>query len=406
MRTDAADRDTTDVVDERAERRARLLRAIRYSVGVFLVLRVALALVSLAGVGLLPSIGNEVGVAGWPPNPVTPGLHNLVTAWERFDGLWFLGIATQGYDIGGQSAVFFPAYPLAIRALSPVLGGHPLAAALVISHLAALGSFVLLYLLTATEYDEAVARRAVVYLAVFPTSFFLIAPYSESLFLLLVLATMLAARRGRWAIAGAAALLAATTRNLGVLLAAPLVVEAVQQASERGRRSLLRSLPWAIGPVLGLGAYLLFWHLSAGEWLAPVLEQQGVWQRRPTFPLVTLWRGTAEAFRFVGAYPGGYHLLDWLVVVPALAGAVWVALRARPLYGVYTWLSLLAPLSVPFIPRPLMSVPRFLVVVFPILWAPAAWSARRPGVGAGIVAVSAALLGLMTVLFVNWYYVF
>lgn len=406
MRTEATEPEAPQTADDRAERRALLLRAIRYSLVTFVVLRVALALVSLAGVGLLPSIGNEVGVAGWPPNAITPGLHNLVTAWERFDGLWFLGIATQGYDIGGQSAVFFPAYPLAIRGLSVVLGDHPLAAALVISHVAALGSFVLLYLLTTLELDEPAARRAVVFLAVFPTSFFLISPYSESLFLLLVLATVLAARRGRWAVAGIAGLLAATTRNLGVLLAAPLVVEAVQQAGERGRRSLGRSLPWAAGPVLGLLAYLVFWEVAGGDWRAPILEQQGVWQRRPTVPLVTLWRGTVEAFRFIGAYPGGYHFLDWVVVMPALAAAAWVALRTRPLYGVYTWLSVLAPLSVPFLPRPLMSVPRFLVVVFPILWAPAVWTGRRPGVGLAVAGASGALLGLMTVLFVNWYYVF
>ena len=405
MRTEERNPEATESADERAERRARLVRAVRYSLGTFLVLRVALTLVSLAGVGLLPSIDNDVSAGGWPAAPVSHGLHNLVTAWERFDALWFLGIATGGYDIGGQSAVFFPGYPLAIRALTPIVGGHPLAAAFVISHLAALGSFVLLYLLTAEEWDEPTARRAVAYLAVFPTSFFLLAPYSESLFLLLALATFLAARRGRWAIAGIAGLGAAGTRNVGVLLVAPLVVEAVQQSFERKQRSLVRSLPWAIGPLLGLGGYLLYWQIAGGDWLAPV-NQQATWQRDWTLPVVTLWRATVEAFRFVGTYPGGYHLLDWLVFVPCLAAAAWVAVRARPLYAVYTWLALLAPLTLAFGPRPLMSVPRFLLPLFPILWAPAALAARRPGVHAAVLAVSGGLLGLMAVLFVNWYYVF
>jgi hypothetical protein len=83
-----------------------------------------------------------------------------------------------------------------------------------------------------------------------------------------------------------------------------------------------------------------------------------------------------------------------------------VALKARPLYGVYTWASILAPLSFVFAPRPFMSLPRFLLPVFPILWAGAVWAGRRRGVHEAIVAVSAAVLGIFTVLFVTWYFVF
>ena len=60
----------------------------------------------------------------------------MVTAWERFDALWFLRIATDGYRLHDGSAAFFPGFPLAIRFLSPVLGGHPLAAGFLISNLA------------------------------------------------------------------------------------------------------------------------------------------------------------------------------------------------------------------------------------------------------------------------------
>jgi mannosyltransferase PIG-V len=400
------ERDAVRPSDERDAERARIRRGLRYCLGVFLGLRVGLTLVALAGVALLPAIDNAVGPPGWPSSEVTGGWHNLVTAWERFDGLWFLRIATGGYVNGDGSAVFFPLYPLLIRALSPVLGGHPLAAAFLISHLAAFGSMVVLYFLTAGEFDEPVARRAVLYLAVFPTSFFLLAPYSESLFLFLVLAAMWAARRERWAIAGLTGAGASATRNLGILLVLPLAIEAVQRARERrSGRVLATGLAWSAVAAAGTVAYLAFWQGLAGDALAP-LHQQANWQRAASFPLSTLVRGTTEAFRFIGVYPGGYHLLDWLIVVPALAAAVWVAVRARPLYGVYTWVSLAAPLSYVFLPRPFMSLPRFLVVVFPILWAPAVVGGRRRWVHEVVLAASAGLLGLMTVLFVNWYYVF
>jgi hypothetical protein len=392
--------------DLQDDRRRQIRGGLRYCLGVFLGLRLGLSLVALAGVGLLPAIDNAVGPSGWPASEVTPGWHNLVTAWERFDALWFLRIATGGYVDGDGSAVFFPLYPLLIRGISPLLGGTPLAAAYLISHLAAFGSMVILYFLTGSEFDHTTARRTVLLLAVFPTSFFLLAPYSESLFLFLVLLSIWAARRRRWWLAGLAGAAAAATRNLGILLILPLAVEAFHQVRERGNwRTLLRTGPWVLVVTGGTLAYLAFWQGLAGDALAP-LNQQANWQREASFPAGTVITATREAFRFVGLFPGGYHLLDWLIVIPALAAAAWVAFRTRPIYGVYTWASLLAPLSFIFPLRPFMSLPRFLVVVFPILWAGATWAGRRPGAYQAVVAGSAALLGVMTVLFVNWYYVF
>ena len=391
---------------DRAEERRRIRRGFAYCLWVFLGLRVGLSLVALAGVGLLPDIDNAVGPPGWDPSPVTPGWHNLVTAWERFDGLWFLRIATDGYVDGDGSAAFFPLYPLLIRFLSPLLGGHPLAAAYLVSHLAAFGSMALLYFLTASEWGDRVARRTVLYLAVFPTSFFLLAPYSESLYLLLVLACLWGARRNRWAVAGLAGAAAAATRNVGVLLVLPLSVEAVHQwLEDRSGLRLVRSLAWSALVVAGAGAYLLYWQGLAGDWLAP-LHQQANWQREGSLPLATVIRGTREAFRFIGECPGGYHLVDWLIVLPALAAGVWVARRARPTFTTYTWINILAPLSFIFPLRPFMSVPRFLLPIFPILWAGAVWGLRRRGIHEVLVAASAGLLVLLTVLFVNWYYVF
>jgi hypothetical protein len=388
------------------EERARIRRGLGYCLWVFLGLRVGLSILALAGVGLLPEIDNSVGPPGWPASEVTPGWHNLVTAWERFDGLWFLRIATGGYVDGDGSAAFFPLYPLLIRFLSPLLGGHPLAAAFVISHAAAYGALAFLYFLTASEWDERVARRTVLYLAVFPTSFFLLSPYSESLYLLLVLACLWAARRGRWAVAGVAGAGAAATRNLGILLILPLAVEAFHRWREdhSGRR-FLTSLAWTAVVAGGLVAYLVFWRNLSGDVLAP-LHQQADWQREASFPPATVLRATREAFRFVGLYPGGYHLVDWLIVIPALVAGVWVVRRARPMYTAYTWASLLAPLAFIFPLRPFMSLPRFLLPVFPLLWAGAVWGLRRRGVHEALVTVSAGLLALLTVLFVNWYYVF
>lgn len=404
IRTREPGRDETPATREtRAERRARIRDAARYCLAVFLGVRVGLAILALVAVAVLPAL-DPVGAPGWPPPPIEPGWHNLVTAWERFDGLWFLRVATGGYVDGDGSAAFFPMYPMLVRILSLVLGGHPLAAALLISHASFFGALVVFYLLTESEYDAATARRSVLYLAVFPTAFFFFAPYSESLFLLLAVSSLAAARRGRWPVAGVAGALASATRSIGVLLPLPLAVEAVHRWRER-REKPIGPLLWSAAAGLGTVMYLFFWWRKSGDWLAP-LHQQTTWQREPALPWETIASGTREAFRWPGVYPGGYHLLDWLVVVPALAAAVWLAARARPSFSVYAWASLLAPLFLVFPGRPFMSLPRFLLAMFPLFWAPALLARRRRWVHEVVVTVSAAGLGLMTVLFVDWYYVF
>lgn len=388
-------------------------------VKIFVGTRLLLAAIALIGVALLPDFSHvieairgqlpivptPVSVPGWPAHAITPGWHNLFTAWERLDALWFLKIATHGYSKADASAAFFPLYPAVIAALSFVLGGHPLAASLLISNGAFLGALMVMYVLTRGELSEDLARRAVLYTAVFPTAFFFLAPYSESLFLLLVLLSLWSARRRRWALAGATGALAALTRNLGVLMVPALVAEAVHQWLARGRdRPPVKEVLWSLVPAVGLAAYLLYWQAFSGDWLAP-LHKQANWQRALANPLVTLDRGTQDAFRYIGFYPGGYHTLDWLIAVPVIAAGIYAVIRFRPIYGIFAVAALLVPLASMFEARPLIAYSRYALPVFPIYWAFAKWTGGRRAAHELVVAASATLLGLMTLLFVNWYYV-
>src|SRR3990170_7008010 len=161
-----------------------------FALKVFLGVRVGLFVLGLLSPGLFPPL-DPVSVPGWPARPLPdPGLHNLFTAWERFDGLWFLRIADEGYRTADGSAAFFPLYPLLVRFVSVLLWGRPLAAALLVSNAALLGALALVYDLTRAEVSDAAARTTVVLLCVFPTAFFWFAPYSESLFLLLAVAAL------------------------------------------------------------------------------------------------------------------------------------------------------------------------------------------------------------------------
>jgi Gpi18-like mannosyltransferase len=377
---------------------------IRYSLTVFLAVRLGLLVLGLAAVALFPPL-RPVSVPGWPAHPLPdPGWHNAFTSFERFDALWFLRIASGGYRIGDGSAAFFPLYPLTIRAVSWLIGGHPFAAALLISNASIAGALCVLYALTASELSIEAARRTVLLVALFPTSFFLFAPYSESLFLLLAVTAFWGARSRRWAAAGAAGALAALTRNVGFVLAPALLVEAFHQRAE-GRGSPYPGVAAAAATGLGTLAYLAYWQAKAGDWLAPV-TQQANWQRTFSWPWATLANGTRDAFRYLGNTNGGYWLIDWLIVVPVVGASVYALFRYRPSYSIYLWAGLLIPSSYVFADRPLMSMPRFVLPLFPAFWGLAELTGRWRIPQKAVVAVGAAGLGLLLVLFVNWYYIF
>jgi hypothetical protein len=384
--------------------RSESREGIRYSLTVFLAVRLGLLILGLVAVELFPPL-KPVSVPGWRAQPLPdPGWQNAFTSFERFDALWFLRIASSGYRTGDGSAAFFPLYPLAIRTVSWVMGGHPFAASLLFSNAAIACGLCVVYALTASERSIATARRTVVLVALFPTSFFFFAPYSESLFLLLAATTYWAARSRRWAAAGAAGALAALTRNVGIVLAPALVVEAFHQRAE-GRGSVLPGLGAAVAVGLGTLAYLAYWWAKVGDWLAPV-DQQANWQRTFSWPWATLVDGTRDAFRYLGNANGGYWLIDWLIVVPVVGASVFALLRYRPSYSVYLWGGLLIPLSFVFADRPLMSMPRFVLPLFPAFWALAELTERWRIPEKAVAAVGAAGLALLVVLFVNWYYIF
>ncbi len=381
----------------------RLRDGLRPALVVFIGLRVGLLVLTGIAVGaIVPH--DAVGVPGWPATTFGHGWHAVFTAFERQDALWFLRIATSGYRATDGSAAFFPLYPLAVRVVSSIVGGRPLLAATLVSNGAFFGSLVILYDLTVFEFDEAIARRTLVYLAIFPTAFFFLAPYSESLFLLLSLIAFRQARRDRWATAAVAGMLAALTRSIGIVIAPALVVMAFERARTDGRSPWGRAVAGA-AVLLGPLAYLAWWGIALGDASAP-LRAQANWQREAAMPFVTLWRGAAMAFGFMGHPDPAYWTIDLLVTGVAIVAVAWGWRRIPFPYLVYAGGSLLLPLCYPFPSRPLLSMPRFVAVVFPAFWVIADATERRRLPHTAVVASFAAGLGLLATLFVNWWYIF
>jgi hypothetical protein len=105
----------------------------------------------------------------------------LVAPLARWDTVWFVSIAQDGYG-GGAREAFFPLYPL-LLAIAGGLTGQWLLAGAALSTAFAAVALTVLHRLVALDYGADVARAAVLGTAFMPMSFFLSAVYSESLFL-------------------------------------------------------------------------------------------------------------------------------------------------------------------------------------------------------------------------------
>lgn len=398
----------------------RLPVAWRLGIATAVVLRVALAVLAILAGGLLPGL-DPVGVAavpgtgfgGWRgATSAEQGSGLLGAGLERFDALWYLAIAADGYPTGTadvpQAAAFFPGYPLAVGLVGRLLAGAYLLAANLVSLAATAAGLAGVHRLAAVtrgDGDPGLPRRALLLAAVFPTAFFLLAPYSESLFLATSTWAIVAARERRWGLAAAAALGAGLTRNVGVLLVLPLAIEA--WAAWRGRAAGARpgaSLAAVAAAPVGAATYLAAGWAWWGVPLAPLQVQAG-WQRELTWPWDTLADAVRTGLASPGVYASGYHTADLLVVAPVLVAIAWLLVRGPASLAWYGLAHALVWLVLPFPARPLMSVPRFALGVAPVFLAFAVWT-RREQVERTWIAVSAALLGVHALLYTAWYYIF
>jgi hypothetical protein len=324
----------------------------------------------------------------------------LVAPGARWDAVWFLRIAADGYGAEPDRAAFFPLYPLLVHA-GGVLTGSPLVAGIAISLACFLVALVLLHRLVALDFGPDAAALCVLLVAVFPGAVWFSSVYSESLFLALSVGAVYAARTGNWAWAGAAGALAAATRSAGLVLVVPLAVLWWRGARRPGDAAWLALVP------AGLVAFCAVLAATGLDALAP-FDAQEAWLRTFAGPLgavpdavVAGWEGVRDLVRGTPPPPAAFDvrwlnagLLATLVaVVVALAGA----LRRLPLaYGLYAAAALALPLSFPVDGQPLMSLPRFAAVLWPLhLWL-ALWLLER-GPAARRVAVAISLAGLALV---------
>jgi hypothetical protein len=367
--------------------------------------RLALLAVGLLSTWLLPSgLAVQRGNLVWhEPAP------RALEIWARWDSEWYLLIAERGYDVGSflssfavayepsAAAGFLPLYPILIRVLAPLFGG--VGAGVLISNLALFAGLLLLHRLVRLEISgeqgEIAAMASCAALLVFPSNLFLSAVYAESLFLALSLGVFLAARRGRFAAAGALGALAALTRPFGLLLMVPMLWE--WWVRYRRREAGAWSALWALLIPAGLGAFMLYCRSLFGDPLALIHRQQrwrgglsGPWQA-----FVRWWEAGPTAH---GSHGSTFELA---VAVLCLAGLLLMVRRLRASYTLYTAAAMALALG-----STLWSFSRLALTLFPFFMLIGGSWAEGRRCGPIIYAfLGLTTSGLLMALFANWWWV-
>lgn len=313
---------------------------------------------------------------------------------QTADANWYMEIATLGYKEGPfaadrqQTWAFFPLFPMLLR-LCTAVTGEVVLTGIALSNLLLFIGLVLLHKASAAfGLDGPAADRAVFYLAIFPTSYFFSMPQTESLFLVLTVGSLYAAKRDSWWVAGTLGALASATRVNGILLLPALAILYWQRVRRWGWEKNIASL--CLVPV-GLLTFLAYLYQLTGNALA-FTDVQASWGRTTGFFLRPLAAFALDPLAVGG--PWNFTALNFFAAVVALiCGGILIVKREWAL-ATYTFIQIILPLS----SLTLQSATRYVMTIFPVFIV-LAMAGRRPTVDQVIRTIFIALLSLMAALF-------
>lgn len=290
----------------------------------------------------------------------------LLYPFGNFDGVYYLLISAKGYTV---NAGFFPLFPLSIHVVSLPFNVLPFAPiqyfiSIFLVSIYFLAAIILLHKLIMLDYKENIAIWSIVFLLIFPTSFFFGSIYSESLFLLLSLASFYFARKKKWLIAGIIGALLSTTRLVGITIFPVLLYEYFKFEKNK---SLGKLLSIFLAP-LGLIAYAFY---NFQKWGNPFyfIQAQGNFANNRSVDAIVLFPQTI--FRYIKILitikPTIY---EWWVAFFELSFFIFALIlfyigwkkKIRISYLVFGVLCFLIPAS----SGTFSGLPRYVLTIFPL----------------------------------------
>ena len=359
----------------------------REALGIWLVSRLAVLALTWPAAFILQ--GASKSPRGW------------FTIWQEWDAVRLADIARYGYFSPAErlyphQIAFFPGFPVVLDAAHAIVRQWTVSG-LVVSFIAGAIGVVAVSRIAERDYLPGSGSRAVLFLVVSPAAIFLAAGYTEALFLALAATSWLSVRNGHWTRAVLLAGLASVVRVNGLFLCVAVAIEILRRAD--GRR--LRSMAMFVPALVPLACYEIYLRLRTGSWLAWSHAEQLGWQRQFTNPIRTFTTTWTAGFGHEFSAPINFVFqLEIVAVAIGLIATVALLRYRRWPEAIYVGLTIAALATSIWYE----SVPRSLLLLWPVWCGLGALAVRRRWAGPVYLALSIPVSAAIALLFMsgNW----
>ncbi len=276
----------------------------------------------------------------------------IYLSWATYwDSGHYVSIALKGYQYPQHA--FFPLWPLLINITS---FGNSIAVGFVLSILFNLTVFILFYLLCKKITSEINARTSLILFALFPSTIFLLASYTENLFLVTTMLSFLMLEHKRYYLSALFGGLCSATRLNG----SGIVIAFLTTKTKLWRKINLMIISFS-----GILGYMLFLKIKFNNPFL-FLEAQREWcsvnnRCQLTLPTKALFDAAPVVHEFITTFSFNYVVLDWIC---AIAGLLLLKKTYKTLSLNYFMYSV-AMISIPLMSGSLVGMARYILVVFP-----------------------------------------
>lgn len=326
--------------------------------------------------------------ANWPK----AGKPDISSRFSTWDTAHYLTLSEVGYDAGSHSCAFYPLWPATIKVGTVFTFGRPVLAGTLVANALSLVALWLFWRLVLGRCGERLTAHAMILFVALPGALFFSFPYTESLYLVILLSFFAALRKDHCFWIGATTFLLPLARPVGVFILLPLAwrlyeqgkttqkSESRKQIGEESRKRkpeqqggemalCQRGGVWIgrarwlllLSPLLGYAAYFGVMYLWTGNAFEG-FEAQRAYPNSPSIKNMFNVSGFWNALTHIGSLDGMMDsLLDraFFVLVLMLLPLVY------RLDKTWFWYTLPAGL-VPALTSWFMSYRRYVMVLFPI----------------------------------------
>lgn len=352
---------------------------------VFLLWRLGLLIITILG-SLVFTLAANGAIGAIAPGKEFSYWYSLA----QWDGGYFYTIARDGYF--ANNPAFFPLFPLATKALSLLIFNNTLLAGLLISNIAFLLFLYVTFDLARLTFGKGASWPAVITYLTFPTTYFAVSFYSESIFLLFVALTFLFLKKNNLFKASIAAGLATATRFVGVFLIIPILFAVAASIRKNPTRNWYQIFYLPLS-VLGLTLYALYLKLKFGDPLFFANAQSIWWHRTFQNPISTI-------YSYLSSNPFDRPFNDHLDVTLTIAFILIIIAGIKKIpfsWALYALFTILIPAST----GTLTSMPRYLLATFPAFLLIGDYLATRKKLAIFVWGISLCLQLALAIMFIN-----